>query len=110
MECILRKFLSLRIEKMRCIDNGDAPDAPKSMEKVDQGVSSGVQGRQGELSARQEMVAFLKWAMDIDIDVGLQAYRLLSALMHRRLVKTFSEALTVSFTVSCVSIIWLLLF
>ena len=82
MKCIVRKFLSLRIEKMKC------------RECVDIGTER-VGETQSVCSPHQEMLAFLKWAIDIDIDIGLQAYRLLSALMHRRLVKRFSEALTV---------------
>jgi hypothetical protein len=45
---------------------------------------------------REQITTFLRWALKLDYTVGIEAYRLLSGFMHRRLVGKISDALTVS--------------
>ena len=47
--------------------------------------------------SEEQLIDFIYWGMSINKNTGLQVYRLLSGLMHRRLVNRISESLTVNF-------------
>jgi hypothetical protein len=76
MECISRKYLHARIDSLK------NPASPVTSP--------------GAIQSREQVVRILRWALNIDFTIGLECYRLLSGLMHRRLVSKISEALTVS--------------
>ena len=82
MESITRKYLNYRIKNFKM---------PASSDSFDSSMSS-----PDTVQSRQHVGKFIRWALNIDFIVGLESYRLLSGLMHRRLVSKISEALTVS--------------
>jgi len=86
MKSIARKFIRMKLDHMKM----------KNMIKVTPSDSVSTAAIQSE-SSRQEIIRFLSWAYNIDVSIALQAYRLVSGLMHRRLVNKISEVLTVNF-------------
>jgi hypothetical protein len=86
MKCIVRKYLRMKLEN-RFIEKSRSTSP-----SVDDTVSSNVQ----PATARSQIVSFLQWALNIDSHIALESYRLLSGLMHRRLVNKISESLTVT--------------
>lgn len=76
MESIARRYLHSRIDNLK---------------KPSSSLSS-----PGNVQSREQVAKLLQWALSIDFTIGLECYRLLSGLMHRRLISKISEALTVS--------------
>jgi len=73
MKCVARKFVRMNLDNIKVAHINQTKRSP-----------------------RREILSFLRWAIEIDSTTGLQAYRLLSGFMHRRLVNKISEALTVT--------------